>query len=247
LIGEDETRPGISAVLLFGSRARGDNARGSDTDLLLVSPPGRPRHRSSGNLSMFFYPWPKLVADARQGDLFVCHLTVEAQPIFDPTNRLERLRGEFKLRLSYAEDIARASDVGWLLDRHAEEFEPGTVARKMLWCVRTILIARSAERGEPVFAPMRLAATTSSKAAASLLFERHRRKVDARRLPRRPFLPKPTSKTIEPGSGSLTTPSGSACSDRVGRLILATPSILPARNHPEALKGRHLLRKLGRC
>ena len=74
---------GISAILLFGSRAREDNGRGSDTDLLLISPPGTPQHKSIGHLSMFFYPWEKLTNDAREGDLFVCHIVREAKPVFD--------------------------------------------------------------------------------------------------------------------------------------------------------------------
>jgi predicted nucleotidyltransferase len=175
----DADGSGISAVLLFGSRARGDNSRGSDTDLLLISPPGTPRHKSSGHLSMFFYPWIKLVADAREGDLFVCHLTLEAKAVFDPTDRLEKLRSAFKLRSNYQREIVQACEVGSLIDRFAEQLTPEIVARRILWCVRTILIARSAERGEPVFAPAQLAATASSAAAADLLVGRHQRKVDA--------------------------------------------------------------------
>lgn len=179
MIGPETTGPGISAVLLFGSRARGDNSRGSDTDILLVSPPGEPRHKSIGHLSMFFYPWPKLVDDARGGDLFVCHLTREALPVFDPTGRLDELRASFRLRSSYAREIAHASDVGWFIDRWAAKLNSGNIARRMIWCVRTILMARSAERGEPEFSPARLAAAASSAAAADLLASRHQYRVDA--------------------------------------------------------------------
>jgi len=170
--------PGISAVLLFGSRARGDSSRGSDTDLLLISPPGAPRHKSSGHLSMFFYPWAKLVADARKGDLFVCHLTLEAKPVFDPAGRLDELRSAFRMRPNYRREIAQALDVGTMIDRFAERLDPEAAARRMVWCVRTVLIARSAERGEPIFAPARLA-TTASPAAADILISRHQRKPDA--------------------------------------------------------------------
>ena len=83
---------GVSAILLFGSRAREDNSRGSDTDLLLISPPGEPQHKAIGHLSMFFYPWEKLAADARDGDLFVCHIVHEAKPVFDPLGQLDDLR-----------------------------------------------------------------------------------------------------------------------------------------------------------
>ena len=185
MTGRDPDSVGISAVLLFGSRARGDNERGSDTDLLLVSPPGEPRHRSIGNLSMFFYPWRKLLADAGNGDLFVCHVVREAKPIFDPTDHLQRLRASFKLRASYRRDIGLASDLGWFIDRHAEVLTTGVIAKRIVWCVRTILIARTAERGAPVFAPAALVATTSSGAGAELLLTRHQRRADV--LMRRRF------------------------------------------------------------
>ncbi|MGJ3648098.1 MAG: hypothetical protein A4S12_04295 [Proteobacteria bacterium SG_bin5] len=167
---------GVSAILLFGSRAREDNSRGSDTDLLLVSPPGTPQHKSIGHLSMFFYPWEKLAADARDGDLFVCHIVHEAKPVFDPLGQLDQLRSEFRLRTSYAREIAHARDLGWFLDRHAGALNSDVVVRRMVWCIRTILIARLAERGTPAFAPAALAMAAPS--AADLLANRHQRRLD---------------------------------------------------------------------
>lgn len=168
---------GITAILLFGSRAREDNSRGSDTDLLLVSPPGAPQHKSIGHLSMFFYPWEKLTADARDGDLFVCHIVREAKPVFDPLGQLDQLRSQFQLRTSYAREIAYARDIGWLLDRHAGALSSNVVVRRMIWCIRTILIARLAERGTPIFAPRELAKAAPSS-AAELIADRHQRRLD---------------------------------------------------------------------
>ena len=168
---------GVSAILLFGSRAREDNSRGSDTDLLLVSPPGAPQHKSIGHLSMFFYPWEKLKFDARDGDLFVCHIVREAKPIFDPLSQLDQLRSQFRLRTSYAREIAQARDLGWFLDRHAGALSSNVVVRRMVWCIRTILIARLAQRGTPVFAPLELAMAAPA-AAADLLADRHQRRLD---------------------------------------------------------------------
>lgn len=168
---------GVSAILLFASRAREDNSRGSDTDLLLVSPPGTPRHKSIGYLSMFFYPWEKLAADARNGDLFVCHIVREAKPVFDPLDQLDQLRSQFRLRSSYAREIGHARDLGWFLDRHAGALNSNLVMRRMVWCVRTIVIAQLAERGTPVFAPAALASAAPS--AADLLASRHQRRLDS--------------------------------------------------------------------
>lgn len=168
---------GISAILLFGSRARKDYSRGSDTDLLLVSPPGTPKHKSIGHLSMFFYPWEKLTSDARDGDLFVCHIVREAKPVFDPLGQLEQLRSQFQLRTSYAREISCARDLGWFLDRHAGALSSSVVVRRMIWCIRTLLIARLAERGTPIFAPLELVKEAPS-CAAELLVDRHQRRLD---------------------------------------------------------------------
>lgn len=172
-IGDD----GVSAILLFGSRARKDNSRGSDTDLLFVSSHGTPRHKSIGHLSMFFYPWEKLAADARDGDLFVCHIVREAKSVFDPLGQLDQLRSQFRLRSSYAREIGHARDLGWFLDRHAGALNSNLVMRRMVWCVRTILIAQLAEHGTPVFAPAALASAAPS--AADLLANRHQRRLDS--------------------------------------------------------------------
>lgn len=168
---------GISAIMLFGSRARGDNSSGSDTDLLLVGPPGAPRHKSIGHLSMFFYPWEKLASDARDGDLFVCHIVQEAKVVFDPSGQLEKLRALFRLRKSYSLEIERACDLGWFIDRHVNALASQATLRRMVWCIRTILIAQLAERGTPVFAPAALAAAAPPE-AADIIVNRHQRGLD---------------------------------------------------------------------
>jgi hypothetical protein len=169
----------VSAILLFGSRARRDDARGSDTDLLLIVPAGEPKHLSFDNFSMFLYAWPKLLADAAGGDLFVCHLAREAKPVFDPGDRLGRLRAAFRLRADYGEAIGHACDLGWFLDRFGATLNTGIVARRMIWCVRTILIAKSAQMGMPSFAPQALARFSTSDVAPDLLAARHQRRFDA--------------------------------------------------------------------
>ena len=128
---------------------------------------------------MFLYAWPNLLANAAQGDLFVCHLVKEAEPIFDPGDRLGRLRAAFQLRPDYSDVIQHACDLGWFLDRFGQELDTGIVARRMIWCARTILIAKSAQAGNPTFAPQTLAAFSMSPAATDLLAARHQRRVDA--------------------------------------------------------------------
>jgi hypothetical protein len=168
----------ITAVFLFGSVAREDHARGSDTDILLVSEGAEPRHVSVGHLSMFLYPWQKLTTDAQNGDLFVCHIVREARPLIDSERRLAQLKSIFKLRSSYQRETIHATDLGWFLVRFGSELNPALLAKRMIWCVRTILIARSAEAGHPIFAPQLLAQQASSNLAQELLIERHTRRAD---------------------------------------------------------------------
>ena len=142
----------VAATVLFGSLARGDQSEGSDTDLLMVGLGDETRHVSIGHLSLFLYPWAQLEQDARDGDLFVCHIVREAKPLIDPDNYFLKLQQAFQFRSSYATDIERASDFAWFLVSFGAELNPYLLEKRSLWCVRTILIARSAERRDPIFA-----------------------------------------------------------------------------------------------
>lgn len=162
----------VAATLLFGSLARADQSNGSDTDLLMVSLDDETRHVSVGHLSLFLYPWRQLEQDARDGDLFVCHLVREAKPLIDPDNYLPRLQQAFQFRSNYTADIKRASDFAWFLVSFGAELNRHLLTKRALWCIRTVLIARSAERRDPIFAPERLAEQTSSALAQILLRDR---------------------------------------------------------------------------
>lgn len=147
----------ISAVVLFGSRARGDAGPDSDVDVLLISTERKTRHTAMGNVSVYLYPWAALLRKAAAGDLFVCHIVREARPLHDPDDRLGVLRDAFRFKDSYADEIGQASDLAWYIVHNFRNM-PGAVATKRIaWCVRTILIARTAEQHCPVFAADELA------------------------------------------------------------------------------------------
>ena len=121
---------------------------------------------------MFIYPWRKLEHDSRSGDLFTCHLVREAKPLFDPDGYLPKLREAFRFRSDYTVEITHATDFGWYLARFGDELNSHLKVKRALWCIRTILIARSAERRDPVFAPQLLAELTRSVAGRKLLASR---------------------------------------------------------------------------
>ena len=170
----------VVATLLFGSLARADQSEGSDTDLLMISLDGETHHVSIGHLSLFLYPWHALENNARDGDLFVCHLVCEARPLFDPDGYLPKLKEAFRFRSDYMTEIAHATDLGWYLVKYGDELNSHRQAKRALWCLRTILIARSAERRAPVFAPHLLAEQTRSVAGRDLLTRRHNTRDDAK-------------------------------------------------------------------
>lgn len=163
----------IAASLLFGSLARADHGEGSDTDLLMINLENEMRHVTIGHLSLFIYPWRQLEQDAQSGDLFTCHLVQEAKALLDPDDYLARLRRLFRFRQSYQEEVERASDLGWYLVLFGDELNSELLAKRVLWCVRTALIARSAEQRAPVFAPQELANRTRCQPARDLLTHRH--------------------------------------------------------------------------
>ncbi|NTA13802.1 nucleotidyltransferase domain-containing protein [Agrobacterium tumefaciens] len=153
----------ISAMFLFGSHARGDEDIYSDTDLLLISQDDRPQHVQKGHLSTSIYPLEDLLKRARDGDLFVCHIAREAKAIYDPSDQLNLLRDHFVLRASYQQEIGHASDLGWfIVDFGQDSRLQSLLNRRIAWCVRTILIAKSAELKRPVFSAVELAAFAES-------------------------------------------------------------------------------------
>lgn len=136
------------------------------------------RHVSVGHLSLFIYPWRQLEQDAQSGDLFACHLVQEAKALVDPDDYLAQLRRSFRFRQSYQEEVERASDLGWYLVLFGDELNSALLAKRVLWCVRTVLIARSAEQRAPVFAPQELVKQTRSQPAQHLLTRRHHQRDD---------------------------------------------------------------------
>lgn len=160
----------ITAIALFGSLARGDQDAQSDTDLLMITTENSPRHVKDGSLSLSFYPFDDLLSRAQNGDLFVCHIVSEARAFYDPSAELEQLRAAFRLRTSYEEEITHASDLGWFLYEFGEGIvTPSLVSRRIAWCVRTILISRSAEKAAPVFSASALAAFAGSDTVLHLI------------------------------------------------------------------------------
>lgn len=147
----------VLALLLFGSRARGDQSNDSDIDLLAVTENESPTVTGPPKASLYHYSPSWLEAKAFDGDLFVWHLVSEALPIYDPTDRLGVLNKKFRFKSNYDEQISNASDVAWMIVHCGDQLPPSTANRWLAWSVRTISIARVADLRTPAFSANALA------------------------------------------------------------------------------------------
>lgn len=141
----------ISALFLFGSRARGDHSSSSDIDLLAASDVSEPTVTGMGPATLYHYSTDWLATKAGQGDLFVWHIISEALAIFDPDDILVELQEVFQFAPSYADEISKASDVGWAIVSLWNELSAASINRRLAWSVRTIAIARAAASQTPAF------------------------------------------------------------------------------------------------
>ena len=167
----------IAAVALYGSQARGDAVSGSDVDLLMITDEDHARHVSMGTLSIYLYPWMSLLRDAQAGDLFLCHIVREARSLYDPENRLGRLANEFRFKPNYADEIRKASDLAWSLANFPDTLDGALGAKRVAWTVRTILIARAAERHSPCFAADALVAFSGMPLVGTLIGRKNERRI----------------------------------------------------------------------
>ena len=158
------------SMAVFGSRARGDDDPKSDIDILLITSGKKPRLVNKDRLSFSLYPSKWLLKKAQAGDLFVFHLVREAKVIYDSRGDFARMCVAFQQKDSYELEIRQASTLGWFLYRYGAEFDSyNQINRRMAWCVRTILIARTAEAGEPVFSAAALSRFAKSRAVEQLI------------------------------------------------------------------------------
>lgn len=174
----------LDALLLFGSRARGDHSASSDIDLLAVTENKKPTVSGSADASLFHYSFDWLKHKASSGDPFVWHLVTEAIAIYDPADNLSALRQEFRFKDDYRKQITQASDVGWLISLLGDEMSAKEANRWLAWAVRTISIAHAATLQKPAFSGSALAEVLGYPDIEVLVRQKDRKTFDdaARRL-----------------------------------------------------------------
>lgn len=148
----------ILTLSLYGSRARGDNTSSSDIDLFAITDEENYRMVVNGKANIACYPIELAVKRALDGDLFILHICEESKVIYEDGFDMGLVRESFKYKSDYSEDISKASDLAWFLISYFNKIQDVTLLNKRIaWCIRTILIAKSAELREPVFSTRELA------------------------------------------------------------------------------------------
>jgi hypothetical protein len=141
-----------AALILYGSRARGETRPGADVDLILAEEGDSINSpQDAFGVSVHSYSKGWLEAEAAKGSLFVYHVAFEGFALYDNTEFLVRLRSSFRKKASYLEDKAQATLIlRMLLEKDWRDNHQAR--RRYFWAIRTILICGSAELGTPAFA-----------------------------------------------------------------------------------------------
>lgn len=148
----------LLSLIMFGSRARGDQRLTSDVDLLGVVESGAIRETvSTRGASFYQYPFDILKSKSSSGDLFLLHLISEGRILHDTVGAFRSVCGAFEYKSTYEREILEASAIIWFLGSHARNSATRQTKKRVIWALRTILIARAAERKIPVFSSSGLA------------------------------------------------------------------------------------------
>jgi len=160
----------ILALALYGSRARGDSNEHSDIDFFAITDDRDYKMLVTGNTNVACYPTDLAIARAKDGDLFLLHICLEAKEIYSTNSEISNLRETFQYKESYDREISMASDLAWFLVDSGASFRNSVLLNKRIaWCVRTILIAKSAEARSAVFSSRELAIFSGSARTATLI------------------------------------------------------------------------------
>ncbi len=160
------------ALVLYGSRARGDARPDADVDLMLVTEAARPQSPVERmGVSLHRYPRAWLLDQARNGDLFAYHVGHEGIPLRDGDGFLLNLRAAFSRRNSYAADVRTSLLVARLMSEIDWGVDAG-LRRRFFWAVRTCLISSTAQNGSPVFSASSLEASIAIDGLADLIRRR---------------------------------------------------------------------------
>lgn len=147
----------LLSLILYGSRARGDHRLSSDVDLLGIIDGGAiSKEIAARGASLYHYPFETLLDEAQSGDLFLLHLCREGKLLHDTAGAFERICEGFQFKKSYKSEVREASALIWYFMDRPNSISLRRVRKRLVWAIRTVLIARAAEDREAVFGARQL-------------------------------------------------------------------------------------------
>lgn len=148
----------LVSLVLYGSRARGDHRLRSDVDLLGVVEGGAiHKEVTARGASFYHYPAPTLLEKSKAGDLFLLHLVREGKVLHDTLDFFEQVKQSFQFQLNYENVVREAHAVARFIEARPSILQTKKVRKRYIWALRTILIARCAEKKEACFSSAALA------------------------------------------------------------------------------------------
>jgi hypothetical protein len=142
----------IQAILLYGSKARNDGERDSDTDLLGISTGGPiAKHHEDVGVSFHVYPLPWMLEHSARGSLFLSHITHEAVPLFDPEDTLSLIKNSFSFKKNYRQEIEVGIRILSAIGNLKPESFSERIRTRYFWGLRTAIMGAAANEGLPLF------------------------------------------------------------------------------------------------
>ena len=160
----------VSAMVLYGSRSRGDAVEGSDLDLLALVPKDQPTI-NAGAVSLSFYTSAQM--DSGVGTLFGAHLKRDGKILFDHDGRLTAAlsaMGQVDTTRVFRRALAM-SQLFTTPERDLPKYLPGLL-RQARYLLRSSLYAQAISTGRPCFSVRQIAVRYNDPNLASLLASR---------------------------------------------------------------------------
>ena len=140
------------ALMLFGSKARGDDNDLSDTDILQVRTEFGESYKT-GRFAVSVYTPESLVDAAERGSLFILHLKIEGVILSDSTGILANCIAQYIVPSSYEPFLADLRIASNLLNISDSFYQSKwrQCNHLALFVLRSSLFARAAANGRPTF------------------------------------------------------------------------------------------------